>query len=149
MTLTSRILLAMIAGLLVGIGLNLLESNQLLGVPFAQGVNDYLVLGLFDTVGRIFVASLKLLVVPLVFVSLVCGASGLGDNSRIGAMAGKTLLLYLVTTALAITVALTLGELLQPAYLGGFVKPFEPVEGERGLVIVLNGTLYVGGVTTV
>jgi len=114
MTLTSRILLAMVAGLTVGIGLNLLESNNLMGAPIGQGINDYLILGLFDTVGRIFVASLKLLVVPLVFVSLVCGSSGLGDNSRMGAMAGKTLLIYLFTTAIAISIALLLGEVLQP-----------------------------------
>jgi Na+/H+-dicarboxylate symporter len=76
----------------------------------AEGVRvftaDFLVEGLFDVVGRIFVASLKLLVVPLVLVSLICGASSLGDSARMGPIALKTLVLYLATTAIAVSAAL-------------------------------------------
>jgi Na+/H+-dicarboxylate symporter len=60
----------------------------------------WLIDGLFEVVGEIFVRSLKLLVVPLVFVSLVCGSSSMGDSARMGPIAGKTLLFYLATTAL-------------------------------------------------
>jgi Na+/H+-dicarboxylate symporter len=70
-----RILIAMVAGILLGSLLNLLLHSA--GVPESLRalLNDYLVGGLFDVVGRIFVASLKLLVVPLVLVSLICGSS--------------------------------------------------------------------------
>jgi Na+/H+-dicarboxylate symporter len=70
--------------------------------------------GLFDVIGRIFVASLKLLVVPLVFVSLICGSCSLGGSSRMGPIAGKTLFLYLLTTALAVSAALCFAVLVSP-----------------------------------
>ncbi len=114
MSLTLRILIAMGAGLGVGILLNLASQQQWLNSAIMGWVDEFVIVGLFDAVGRIFVASLKLLVVPLVFVSLVCGASSLGGNSRMGAMAAKTLCLYMLTTALAISIALLLGSLVRP-----------------------------------
>ena len=112
MSLTSRILIAMLAGLIVGSLLNV--SSDLLGATANHWIDQFIILGVFDVVGRIFVASLKLLVVPLVFVSLVCGASSLGSNSRMGSMAAKTLALYVLTTAIAISIALLLGTVLRP-----------------------------------
>ncbi|WP_439134774.1 dicarboxylate/amino acid:cation symporter [Pseudomaricurvus sp.] len=114
MSLTTRILIAMAAGLGVGILINLIDNSGLSGSTLQHWLDDILVNGVLDAVGKMFVASLKLLVVPLVFVSLVCGSSGLGENSRMGAMAGKTLALYLVTTAVAISLALLLGALIRP-----------------------------------
>jgi Na+/H+-dicarboxylate symporter len=114
MSLTNRILLAMVSGILIGSLLNLILHSA--GTPemVQAGVNDYLVGGLFDVVGRIFVASLKLLVVPLVLVSLICGASSLGDSARMGPIALKTLGLYLATTAIAVGVALAFAVLVSP-----------------------------------
>ncbi|MGI9285773.1 MAG: dicarboxylate/amino acid:cation symporter, partial [Pseudomonadales bacterium] len=96
-------------------------------------IDTYLIQGLFHVVGVIFIASLKVLVVPLVFVSLVCGSSGLGgDNSRMGSIATKAMLLYLMTTALAISIALSLALLVQPGVgievptSSGFVAPEPP-----------------------
>ncbi|GAB3033938.1 dicarboxylate/amino acid:cation symporter [Bowmanella dokdonensis] len=70
--------------------------------------------GIFNIVGKIFIASLQMLVVPLVFVSLVCGTCNLSDPSRLGRLGGKSILLYLVTTALAITLAVTFALLVAP-----------------------------------
>jgi Na+/H+-dicarboxylate symporter len=104
----------MILGLLVGALINFL-SNSALGSSGAVICLDlYLVEGLFDTVGQIFVRSLKLLVVPLVFVSLVCGVASLGNNSRMGVVASKTVALYMITTALAIALAVTVASIVQP-----------------------------------
>ncbi len=114
MSLTKRILLAMVLGLLVGGMVNVASTEGWLGATFGHWLDQFMVNGLFDAVGRIFVASLKLLVVPLVFVSLVCGTSSLGDNSRMGVMAGKTIALYLMTTAIAISLALMMGSLIRP-----------------------------------
>ena len=55
-----------------------------------------------------------MLVVPLVFCSLVCGSMSIGDTKRLGKVGVKTMCFYLFTTALAITVALTVGNLLNP-----------------------------------
>jgi Na+/H+-dicarboxylate symporter len=118
MSLTNKILLGMLLGICVGVVFNLLLGlDPGTGRPTTtQGlwIQTVLIEGVFDTIGQIFVASLKLLVVPLVFVSLVCGAAALGGHNRMGALAGKTLALYLMTTALAISLAMGVALLIQP-----------------------------------
>ncbi|UTV26813.1 dicarboxylate/amino acid:cation symporter [Photobacterium atrarenae] len=107
MSLTGRVILGMVLGILTGFIIRSLFAETSL-------VHEYLVNGLFDVGGDIFIASLKMLVVPLVFVSLVCGTSSLSDLSTLGRLGGKTILFYLTTTAIAITLALTMGNLFQP-----------------------------------
>jgi Na+/H+-dicarboxylate symporter len=114
MSLTNRILIAMAAGILLGSLFNLLLHSGSLPEVLRSGIENYFVGGLFDVVGRIFVASLKLLVVPLVMVSLICGASSLGDSSRMGPIAIKTLGFYLATTAVAVSVALLFAVFVGP-----------------------------------
>ena len=107
MSLTSRVILGMVAGILTGFAIRSLFADN-------GFVDTYIVNGLFEVGGQIFVASLKMHVVPLVFVSLVCGTSSLKDLSTLGRMGGKTLAFYITTTAVAITLALTMGNLFQP-----------------------------------
>jgi Na+/H+-dicarboxylate symporter len=114
MNLTQRIIIAMVSGLLVGSLFNFITAENLLSMGITQWLNLYLVDGLFDTVGQIFIRSLKLLVVPLVFVSLVCGVSSLGNSSRMGAVATKTIALYMTTTAIAIALAIFVAILIKP-----------------------------------
>ena len=111
MTLSTKILLAMVLGVVLGAILNTMETAD---GSFLANLTAWLVNSVFDVVGKIFIASLKLLVVPLVFVSLVCGSSAMGANARMGRMAGKTLGLYLLTTAIAITLALLFANLINP-----------------------------------
>ncbi|OEE69553.1 dicarboxylate/amino acid:cation symporter [Vibrio genomosp. F6] len=107
MSLTGRVIVGMIAGILTGFAIRAL---------FAENgfVDAYIVNGLFEVGGKIFIASLKMLVVPLVFVSLVCGTSSLKDVTTLGRLGGKTLAFYITTTAVAITLALTMGYVFQP-----------------------------------
>ena len=114
MSLTQRIVIAMLLGLLSGALLNVIFSLEVLPEALAASLDSLLVNGLFDTLGQIFVRSLKLLVVPLVFVSLICGVSSLGNNSRMGAVASKTLVLYMFTTAVAIGLAIVTAVVVQP-----------------------------------
>ena len=114
MSLTQRIVTAMLLGLLTGALLNYVSSGGLLSVAIQTWLDTYLVDGLFDTIGQIFVRSLKLLVVPLAFVSLICGVSSLGNNSRMGAVATKTIALYMATTAIAIALAILVAVIVQP-----------------------------------
>lgn len=109
MSLTKRIILAMVLGIVVGAVIHLIP-----GLDESHTLYRVIVSGLFDAVGQMFISSLMLLVVPLVFVSLVCGSATLGADSRMGIMALKTLGFYLLTTALAITLAITLATLLGP-----------------------------------
>ncbi|MCW8336013.1 dicarboxylate/amino acid:cation symporter, partial [Vibrio paucivorans] len=106
-SLTARVIAGMLAGILTGFVIQFLFADNAF-------INDYIVNGLFEVGGKIFVASLMMLVVPLVFVSLVCGTSSLKDLSTLGRMGGKTLAFYVITTAVAITLALTMGTVFQP-----------------------------------
>lgn len=114
MSLTQRIVVAMLMGLLMGALLNIAFSGNVLPVAISSWLDIYLVDGVFDAVGQIFVRSLKLLVVPLVFVSLICGVASLGNNSRMGAVATKTVALYMTTTAIAIALAICVAVVIQP-----------------------------------
>ncbi|MDH3644864.1 MAG: cation:dicarboxylase symporter family transporter, partial [Gammaproteobacteria bacterium] len=108
MTLTVRILIAMGLGLVLG---SLIKAAGLDADHWLQSV---LIGDVIDAGGQIFVRSLQLMVVPLVFVSLVCGAASLGDTGSMGRVAGKAVGLYLLTTALAISIALMLALLVEP-----------------------------------
>lgn len=84
LSLTAKVILGMVAGILTGFAIRALFAGN-------GFVDAYIVNGLFDVGGKIFIASLKMLVVPLVFVSLVCGTSSLKDLSTLGRMGSKTL----------------------------------------------------------
>ncbi|MFC3104637.1 dicarboxylate/amino acid:cation symporter [Salinisphaera aquimarina] len=102
MTLTTKVLLGMGLGIVVGLGINLLGLN-------ADGsfVNTFLTNGVFGVVGKMFVNALKMLVVPLVLLSLIAGVCGIGDIRLLGRIGSKSFVLYLLTTAIAIAVAIT------------------------------------------
>ena len=106
--LTRNILIAMVAGFLIGSLIHFMafDANSF--------IETYLVGGLFYIGGQVFIASLKLLVVPLVFVSLVCGAGNLAGHNNMGVIGLKTVGLYLLTTALAIVLALSVANVLNP-----------------------------------
>ena len=105
--LTRNIVIGMVSGLMFGYFLHWIGAEE-------GFVSTYLVNGVFDFGGKIFIASLKLLVVPLVFFSLACGASNLSDGSSMGRIGLKTLALYLLTTAIAITLALSIATTINP-----------------------------------
>jgi len=114
--LTGQILVAMALAILIG---SVLKASGSLWAK--EALTD----GLFRIVGQIFIISLRMLVVPLVFISLVSGASALGDPKKLGIVGGKTLLLYLFTTAVAIITALLVAGLINPGI--GFELPTETV----------------------
>ncbi len=106
-TMTTKILIWMCAGLILGSLINAVASE----VAFVQ---DYLVNGLFHVMGALFINLLKMLVVPLVTFSLICGVCGLGDINKLGRVGLKAFLLFLLTTALAISLAITVASIVGP-----------------------------------
>lgn len=104
--LTRQIVIAMLAGIVLGVML-----NQLGTLPWIQML---LVDGLLQVVGSVFVSALKMMVVPMVFVSLVVGVTALSDLKALGRIGVKALTLYLATTAIAVTIALTLAGIVGP-----------------------------------
>lgn len=116
--LTFRIIIGMIAGIVVGQILKLMmpDGSDLVVPLFIADLSlrSFLVDGIFNIGGEVFVACLRMLVVPLVFVSLICGTCSLKDTTKLGRIGGKAILLYLLTTAIAITFAMSLALLISP-----------------------------------
>ena len=98
MSLTSKILIGMFSGLLLG------SIISLFGFENNQYIKIYLLDGFLYIGGQVFISLLKLMVVPLVFFSLTSGVSSLDKNLSLGRIASKTLVLYLITTAIAISI---------------------------------------------
>ncbi|MEC9018023.1 MAG: cation:dicarboxylase symporter family transporter, partial [Pseudomonadota bacterium] len=73
-------------------------------------------------IGELFVRLIRMLVVPIVFVSIASGVTALGDPRRLGAVGGRTVLLFAATTACAVSIGMALGLIIDPgggAALGG------------------------------
>ncbi len=64
--------------------------------------------------GDLFITSIKMLIVPLIFSSLVVGVTGMKDPKKMGRIGIKTFALYLLTTAMSITIGLSIGTILEP-----------------------------------
>lgn len=107
LSLTNRIVIGMLSGIALGITLQLTVADT-------QIIETYITNGLFEVVGQVFITSLMMLVVPLVFVSLVLGTSALSDPAKLGRLGGKAIGLYLFTTAVAISIAIAAAILVQP-----------------------------------
>lgn len=67
-----------------------------------------------DWIGSIFLRLIRMIVVPLVFITLVSGVVAMGDPKRLGSLGIKTMGLYMGTTVFAITIGLTLAATIQP-----------------------------------
>ena len=93
------------------------------------GIEKYL----FNLGGQIFKNLLLLIVVPLVFFSLVSGISSLSNMVKLGSIASKTVLLYLLTTAFAVVIAIFFGWVFNISGYEGEVTSFNPPSGEASL----------------
>lgn len=122
MPLTRNILIGLALGLVVGLVFHQIAPP---GGPHSW-LHTVFTDGLFHIVGQVFLAGLMVLVVPLVFVSLVCGTAALDDVRRLGRLGLKTVALYLLTTAIAISLALVAAILVKPG--AGFDLPAEQAE---------------------
>ncbi|AOR23130.1 dicarboxylate/amino acid:cation symporter [Clostridium taeniosporum] len=105
--LTTKVFIALILGAIFGIILyNFVPSGTFRDV--------FLIDGVFKIVGKGFLRAMQMLVVPLVFCSLVCGSLAIGDTKKLGKVGIKTMGFYVVTTAIAITVAIGIGKVINP-----------------------------------
>jgi Na+/H+-dicarboxylate symporter len=125
MGLTTKIMIGLLLGVVFGLILNKMPSSY---------IKDTVLLGgILKVLGSGFISAIKMLVVPLVFISLVCGSSSMGDVKKLGRVGGKTMIFYLVTTALAVSIALALAKIFNPGLgldMSNLIK-VEPTIGER------------------
>lgn len=105
--LTGKIFIGLILGAVTGVVFHYI-------VPGGYVRDTVFVEGIFYVVGQGFLRLMQMLVVPLVFCSLICGSSAIGDTATLGKVGVKTLVFYLATTAIAITLAIGVGNLLDP-----------------------------------
>lgn len=119
MSLTSKVLVGLVVGLVTGI--------IVFNLPKGVLKDDILINGLFQLLGQVFLRGIMMLVVPLVFISLVNGAASIGDVKKLGRIGVKTVGFYLTTTAVAVVIALLLGFFVKPG-VGLDMSAIEVVE---------------------
>lgn len=98
MSFTKKIIVAMILGIITGIFLNIFSYDT--------SLSNFIVINFFNIVSDLFISSLKLVIIPLIFFSIVCGIISLSDDTSLSRLGIKTLSLYLFTTIIAISLGL-------------------------------------------
>lgn len=118
--LTTLIFISLLLGAVFGIALHYL-------IPEGYVRDTVIINGIFYVVGNGFLRAMQMLVVPLVFCSLVCGSMSIGDTKTLGKVGVKAMGFYLVTTALAITLAVSVANLIDPG-VGMDISSIETAE---------------------
>lgn len=111
-----QILIGMAAGMVVGLAVNLLQAP--LSALMDSSAAAAAVLGFLASanqfVGDLFLRGLRFIAVPVVLFSLIVGASSLNDLKKLSRIGGRTIVIYLFTTAVAISIGLLLANVVQP-----------------------------------
>lgn len=103
-----QILIAIV--LAVGVGIFVDQSDGILGFSFYS---------VFELFGQLFLNGLKMIVVPLIVSSIICGVASAGVGENIGRLGGKTLSFYMLSSLLAILMGLVLVNITQPGIVDG------------------------------
>ena len=105
MSFTKKIIVAMILGVAVGITLNLFIADTL--------TSDFIIIKVFSLVSDLFISALKLIIIPLIFFSIVCGILSLSDDVPLSRLGIKTMALYVFTTIIAISIGLLFSSFIE------------------------------------
>ncbi len=98
----TQIIAGLVLGLIVGLGIVKL------------GIAPDFTMNYIKPVGTIFINGLKMIAVPLVLASLIVGVSNLGDITKLSRIGGKTILTYIFTTALSVSIGLLIVNIFNP-----------------------------------
>lgn len=109
-----QILIAIVAAIAAGYTINVLATEtftpNLFGVSFVT---------MFTYIGDMFLNALKMIIVPLIMSSIIVGVAGLGSGGNIGALGGRTLIFYALTTLAAILIGLVVINIVAPGIVDG------------------------------
>lgn len=136
MGLTTMIFIGLIAGAIFGALINPMPSSYMKDILIVGGI--------LKVIGKLFVSSIKMLVVPLVFISLVCGSAAIGDVKKLGRVGVKTLSFYLATTAIAISIALMVANFINPGKgldMSQIQKAETAVAAQTSIIDVITGII--------
>lgn len=106
-SLSTQIFIALLTGAILGVVVHYF-------MPDGYLKDTVIINGILYVVGQGFIRLMQMLVVPLVFCSLVCGSMAIGDTKTLGKVGVKTVVFYFFTTAVAVTVALSIASLINP-----------------------------------
>lgn len=98
----TKIIIGLVLGLLTGL------------LSVVSGLDAYWIVSFVKPIGTIFVNLLKMIAVPLVLASLIVGVASLNDVSKLSRIGGKTIIIYILTTAFATSLGLVMANLMQP-----------------------------------
>ena len=104
MDLWKRVMIGLVLGTLIGLAIRYGMSNEA-----ASEAAEY-----FKPFGDLFLNLIRMLVVPLIFLTLVSGVLSMGDPKKLGSLGGRAVGVYMLTTAVAVTIGLIIGTILQP-----------------------------------
>ncbi len=110
LALHTKILIGLAVGAIFGIGLNFMTASN----PGANAKVMWVAKYITDPVGQVFLRMLFMVVVPLVFASLSVGVAQLGDLKKLGRIGVKTFSYFMLVTALAVMIGLTLVNVVKP-----------------------------------
>lgn len=105
--LSTKIFIALLLGAIFGLCISFFLPSGVLK-------DDILINGILYIVGNGFIRLMQMLVIPLVICSLICGTMSIGDTKTLGKVGVKTLIFYLATTAIAISLALVFALWIKP-----------------------------------
>lgn len=104
MDLWKRVMIGLVLGTLIGLAIRYGMSNEAASEAA----------GYFKPFGDLFLNLIRMLVVPLIFLTLVSGVLSMGDPKKLGSLGGRAVGVYMLTTAVAVTLGLIIGTILQP-----------------------------------
>ncbi|GGN51686.1 dicarboxylate/amino acid:cation symporter [Oceanobacillus indicireducens] len=131
MSLTKKILIALVLGVIAGIILTFIPESAF----------SLLDMYLLTPVGQVFINLIMMLVVPIVFVSIVLGTAGLGEPAKLGRIGIQAISFFLITTAIAICISLALAFMIKPGTEGVFdvdAADYEAAEAPPVVETIVN-----------
>lgn len=126
MSLTKKILIALVLGVIAGIIFTFIPER------IFSPLDTYVL----TPVGQIFINLIMMLVVPIVFVSIVLGTAGLGEPAKLGKIGIQTITFFLVTTAIAICISFALAFVIKPGAEGVFDVSMADYEAQEAPPVV-------------
>ena len=134
MSFTKKIVLAMIFGVILGVILNL--SNQ-------DGfITNFIIANVLSVVSDLFLSALKLIIIPLIFFSIVCGILSLSDDVSLSRLGIKTLSLYILTTVIAISLGLLFSSFINYEPIFSSYENITPVDAIESKVNIFPDNIF-------
>ena len=131
-SLTTQLMLALALGVTFGFFLQLFEPSYFR--------DDFLLNGVLHFVGTAFFNLVRMLITPLVLVSVITGVASLSDAKTFGKIGGKIVFIYMLTTAIGVVIALSLVSVFNPGHgldMSGVVYLQPTINETQGILAVL------------